>query len=426
MGIFGPPNVKRCLEKRDVDGLIKALDYKKDYHVRLDAIEALGELGRAGDGRALERLISLTNAELHSGGLVSINLINALIKTEKADAISVLIDVRIKTRNWNVSRNYLFIKEELVRFGEPVIEPLIKTFAGAEAGWRDEVIEILAGIGGRRVIEFLVMALHDQEDLVRKSAAKALWKSGYEPEDKNELLSYRILLDQWDRCGELGEIAIEPLVSIIETNVNWTLQLDHEHNYAALRGLVKIGAPAITFLVNQLEDETRTESRSRLKTQQILEYVRHPKKLDREFHRDNAARASARQALAQIRKGGLPEMKAVLQAKQQGEISILDICSAAAAHNTDAINNFLDALLDEGSQWSMNEIMEIAGVLMERKYLPRKRYDTDGIIKRILKEMEEAPAEEVTRVGDQEMTDRRTQNPDHVTYDDAQKYLRHI
>lgn len=47
MGIFDKmfaPNIEKLKEKRDVDGLIRALDYNKDVEVRGDAADALGEL----------------------------------------------------------------------------------------------------------------------------------------------------------------------------------------------------------------------------------------------------------------------------------------------------------------------------------------------------------------------------------------------
>jgi hypothetical protein len=54
---FGTPNVEKMSEKRDVDGLIKALRYKKDWQVREKAAGALGRIGKP----AVEPLISALN-----------------------------------------------------------------------------------------------------------------------------------------------------------------------------------------------------------------------------------------------------------------------------------------------------------------------------------------------------------------------------
>ena len=53
MFLFGPPNVEKMKARRNVNGLIKALGYKKDWEVRWDAARALGEIK---DPRAVEPL----------------------------------------------------------------------------------------------------------------------------------------------------------------------------------------------------------------------------------------------------------------------------------------------------------------------------------------------------------------------------------
>ena len=52
---FGKPNVQKLKEKRDVEGLIKALGYEKKRFVRVEAAKALGKIG---DSRAVGPLIS--------------------------------------------------------------------------------------------------------------------------------------------------------------------------------------------------------------------------------------------------------------------------------------------------------------------------------------------------------------------------------
>ena len=55
MPIFGSPNIEKLLAKRDVKGLIDALDYK-DASVRKAAITALAEIG---DVRMVESLLGV-------------------------------------------------------------------------------------------------------------------------------------------------------------------------------------------------------------------------------------------------------------------------------------------------------------------------------------------------------------------------------
>ncbi len=46
--LFGPPRVDKLKAKRDVRGLLKALAFEKDFMVRKDAAQALGEIGTSG------------------------------------------------------------------------------------------------------------------------------------------------------------------------------------------------------------------------------------------------------------------------------------------------------------------------------------------------------------------------------------------
>jgi HEAT repeat protein len=64
MGLFGPPRISELEAKRDVAGLIKALDYKNsnvnDLMIRRLAAAALGKIG---DPRGVEPLAIALTAE---------------------------------------------------------------------------------------------------------------------------------------------------------------------------------------------------------------------------------------------------------------------------------------------------------------------------------------------------------------------------
>ena len=62
MFLFGPPNVEKMKARRDVNGLIKALRYRKDKGVRQAAAEALVKIGAP----AVEPLIAALKDESFS------------------------------------------------------------------------------------------------------------------------------------------------------------------------------------------------------------------------------------------------------------------------------------------------------------------------------------------------------------------------
>lgn len=85
MSPFGSPNVERLREKRNVQGLIKALNYQKMWQVRAEAAEALGELHNQTAVSPLITLLEDTNQT------VRIAAISALGKLEDRQAVEPLI-----------------------------------------------------------------------------------------------------------------------------------------------------------------------------------------------------------------------------------------------------------------------------------------------------------------------------------------------
>ena len=69
MSLFGPPDIKKLLATRNVDGLLKATKYNinspkyDDEKIRGNAIEALGEIG---DARAVVPLIDIYTKKEYS------------------------------------------------------------------------------------------------------------------------------------------------------------------------------------------------------------------------------------------------------------------------------------------------------------------------------------------------------------------------
>ena len=79
MGLFGPPDVKKMKARRDVDALMKALNYQSSWQIRGEAARALGELK---DARAVEALIAVLKDE------------NAGVRSKAAEALGEIGDTR--------------------------------------------------------------------------------------------------------------------------------------------------------------------------------------------------------------------------------------------------------------------------------------------------------------------------------------------
>jgi HEAT repeat protein len=196
MGLFGPPNIIKMEAKRDVEGLIKALRYRRDKkdeyrHVAQAAADALGYIG---DVRAIEPLIVALEVS-HLGE----NALSALRK-----------------------------------FGALTVEPLITALKHNDKKVRRYTATVLGEIRDARAVEPLIAALKDIDSEVCEAAAKAL--------------------------GEIGDVrAIEPLIAAFKDidckeAVAEALVLIGDVRAAAWPGsLRKFGAPAVEPLITALK-----------------------------------------------------------------------------------------------------------------------------------------------------------------------------
>lgn len=217
MGIFGPPNIEKMQAKRDVNGLIKALSFKKDARIRLEAAKSLGEYG---DVPAVEPLIALLQdadenvrkavvealGKLRDPRAVSplittlkdaswdirITAIQSLVKINDTRAVEPLIAALREWKNFNALKA---VREALANFGGLAVTPLVAELNSSDVSVRWSAVEVLGRIGDPGAVEPLIAVLHGKkgqelsvnqfifiqppvEDISRKAAVEALGKIG--------------------------------------------------------------------------------------------------------------------------------------------------------------------------------------------------------------------------------------------------------
>ena len=120
------PNVGKLEDNKDVEGLIKALQYKKDNSVRRNAAWALE---RIGDERAVEPLIQALKDDV------------AFVREEAARALGEIGDARAvepliqAISDENIS-NKVEATKAILAIGKPALEPLAKAFTGKDKDLR--------------------------------------------------------------------------------------------------------------------------------------------------------------------------------------------------------------------------------------------------------------------------------------------------
>lgn len=246
--LVGPPNISKMESVHDVEGLIKALNHKS-VDVRVSAGEALG---RIGDRRAVEPLIrALGDA-------------NISVRSRAAEALGIIGDPRsvqplivaLGVPDWSDWRVIRCVVQALCRIGEPAVEPLMEALMhNKDERVRTSVARALGEIGDNRAVESLIGALsHDMDQLVRTSAAEALGNIGdrraVEPLIRSLGNAYQDGYLSEFAAGALGNIgdtrAVEPLIGTLAAVYSYTHAAD---------ALCKIGGPAVDPLIHALSHQ---------------------------------------------------------------------------------------------------------------------------------------------------------------------------
>ncbi len=239
------PNVQKMMKKKDVNGLIRAIG-DAERHVRLAAIEALGDIG---DTRAVEPLIAALKDSSWGvrqyaatalgaiGDTRAVKPLTAAFKDNKkivrkaaAEALAKIgLSVEPEAQAW-----YLVALEEwsrVIPLGESAIEPLVTALREGEVC----AANALGEIGSVRALEPLSAALKEDDYYLRKAAAAAIGKIGmpYEPEGQ---AWYAVEIGDWDLVDTLGLVAVEPLIFKL------TKYKDIGKGYAARNAAIRLQA----------------------------------------------------------------------------------------------------------------------------------------------------------------------------------------
>jgi HEAT repeat protein len=214
MGIFDFlsrwPDVEKLEANKDVKGLIKALDYKKDYNVRRRAVEALGKIG---DPKAVDPLI---NALKDEDEYVRKNAAGALGKIGDPKAVDPLINA-LKDDDIGVRWR---VVEALGKLGDPkAVDPLTNALKDENKYMRQGAAEALGKIGDPKAVDALINALKDEEWFMRHRAAEALGKIGWKPKDNEEKAWYLVANRDYESL-KLGKHSVDPLINALNDDVN--------------------------------------------------------------------------------------------------------------------------------------------------------------------------------------------------------------
>ena len=239
MSIFGPPDVERLEQKRDVDGLVKALGYRKDSTIRM---RAGGALGRLKDVRAVEPLMVALGDEDVSVGKAA------------AGALGEIGDPRaIKSLAEKLASGGVFAAAALGSMRTAGFDELISNLNSPISAVRAACATSLGSSGDKRAILPLIYLLADPESSsVRKEASRALDKLGWTPDSLETEAQLSIAKEDWGNCAKLGSAALVPLIAALNfghLNANYD-ERDHVAQILGQIGDRRAVQPLLAALVD--------------------------------------------------------------------------------------------------------------------------------------------------------------------------------
>lgn len=266
MGLFGlgKPNIEKMLARRDVRGLIKAMQHE-DQKIKLKALDAIIILRSTGDKEAVEPLISALNDRDRDVRAIAAEMLGHIIDRRVVKPLVVALndeDERVRA-----SAAYA-----LSIGGKKAIKPLLFAASMDESAHvRSYATSALREIGAPALLAIakhiagLINALVHADAEVRTNAVKVLRRMGWRPTSSEEKARFRIATGRWKDVVKIGEPAVEPLISALGSKYEDDLRTK------AAKALSTIGKPAVDLLIEALG---RKDKGIRMKVSWILSQIR--------------------------------------------------------------------------------------------------------------------------------------------------------
>jgi HEAT repeat protein len=233
-----------------VEHHLKTLNKGKTWLERADAAEKLGQIGHV---KAVVPLINLLGDESEDREVKGVAT-QALGEIRDERAIAPLIEVL----GLPGSATDQPVADVLARFGEAVLQPLMKVLSASTGeAQRFWAARILGELQTHRATPTLLNALNDHSTKVRAEAALALGRlgtrEGVSPLSRM-LLGDPVPLVRDAAAQALGNIADDRTLAALREAL---ADLDHEARRSAMLALEKMGEKATPFFIEALRGESK-------------------------------------------------------------------------------------------------------------------------------------------------------------------------
>jgi HEAT repeat protein len=185
--------------------LIGCVTDKQNY-VRIKVAEALGKIGNVQATEPLVTLLSEGDKKLRLQVMIALGKLKSVKAVEPLARFLKDEDIDIR---WRAVHSLEEIGDASAgRF-------LAKALGDSPENFKPEIFRALGKVGDLDSLELALKALLSENRDVRNSAAKALESLNWTPKDDVEKAQYLIAKEDWNQLVNMGELAVEPLVSAL-------------------------------------------------------------------------------------------------------------------------------------------------------------------------------------------------------------------
>lgn len=214
MPLFGgPPNIDKLKAKKDVKGLIKALEYRSSGQIRAEAAQGLGEIK---DRAALRPLIAILTDEDQDVRKASADALGAIGDSEAASALIKSLEDKVEDVRQTAAT-------ALGRLDAHAVKPLLAALKNGSQRVRWGAAVALGEIGNPTAIRPLIeqVGVNRNDDYVRQAVSVALGRFG---PVAVEILSDSLKHKDWgmragaaDAVGIIGDAqSVRPLLDVLQ------------------------------------------------------------------------------------------------------------------------------------------------------------------------------------------------------------------
>ncbi len=244
MGLFGPPDVGKMKARKNIKGLIKTLESQKNEEICKSAANALREIGFP----AVEELIESLS---HNNPSVREAICSILGDIGDERAIKPLIELLKDNESyWSEGERKAATRALGNIGGDKVVKPLIGILKDKDSDTRQAAVEALSKVG-KRAEKPLINAFNNElwglEEAIEAVSFGPSWTHNHDI--KSQELRLNMKNDIVHALGRIGsQKAIETLILIN----------DKDFYKVSTEALVKIGEPAVKFLIKALRHDDST------------------------------------------------------------------------------------------------------------------------------------------------------------------------